>query len=151
MSSNADSALAPGARATRERAGALREEVARLEKILGRRPKLLVGELGVDGHSAAAEQLALSARDAGFDVVYESALATPEQIVTSAVEEGVHVNVVVGALPEPAERALERVGIATLRAAAEAEPGALLERLAVLAAASAGAFAREGWGGSAVR
>ena len=65
-------------------------ETDALEKVLGRRPKLLVGELGVEGHSAIAEQLALKARDAGFDVVYEGSRATAEQVVTSAVEEGVH-------------------------------------------------------------
>jgi ethylmalonyl-CoA mutase len=69
---------------------ATRAEIARLEKVLGRRPKLLVGELGVEGHSAVAEQFALKARDAGFDVVYESSRATAEQVVASAVEEGVH-------------------------------------------------------------
>jgi methylmalonyl-CoA mutase cobalamin-binding subunit len=69
---------------------ATRAEIARLEKVLGRRPKLLVGELGTEGHSAIAEQFAIKARDAGFDVVYEGTRATAEQVVTSAVEEGVH-------------------------------------------------------------
>jgi methylmalonyl-CoA mutase cobalamin-binding domain/chain len=69
---------------------ATRAEIARLEKVLGRRPKVLVGELGTEGHSGVAEQLALNARDAGFDVVYEGSRATAEQVVTSAVEEGVH-------------------------------------------------------------
>jgi len=67
----------------------LRMEISRLEKLLGRRPKLLVGELGLDGHSSGTEQLALKARDAGFDVVYEGVRVTPEQIVSSAIEEGV--------------------------------------------------------------
>lgn len=44
----------------------------------------------MEGHSRAAEQLALKARDAGFDVVYEGSRATADQMVVSAVEEGVH-------------------------------------------------------------
>ncbi len=69
----------------------LREEVARLEERLGRRPKLLVGKPGLDGHSNGAEQIAVRARDAGFDVVYEGIRLTPAQIAASALQEGVHV------------------------------------------------------------
>ena len=68
----------------------VRRAVAELEKKLGRRPKLLVGKPGLDGHSNGAEQIAIKARDAGFDVVYEGIRVTPEQIVASALEEGVH-------------------------------------------------------------
>ena len=57
---------------------------------LGRRLKILVGKPGLDGHSNGAEFIALRARDAGFDVVYQGIRLTPEQIVSSAVEEGVH-------------------------------------------------------------
>src|ERR1700722_16234524 len=49
----------------------LREEVASLAEKLGRRPKILVGKPGLDGHSNGAEQIAGRARDAGMDVVYE--------------------------------------------------------------------------------
>jgi (2R)-ethylmalonyl-CoA mutase len=69
----------------------LRAELSRLEKKLGRRPKLLVGKPGLDGHSNGAEQIALKARDVGFEVVYEGIRVTPEQIVASALEEGVHI------------------------------------------------------------
>ena len=58
---------------------------------LGRRPKMLVGKPGLDGHSNGAEQVAVRARDAGFDVVYEGIRLTPAQIVNSAIEEAVHV------------------------------------------------------------
>ena len=58
---------------------------------LGRRLKMLVGKPGLDGHSNGAEQIAVRARDAGIDVVYEGIRLTPEQIVSAAVEEGVHV------------------------------------------------------------
>ena len=69
----------------------LRDEVARLQEKLGRRPKLLVGKPGLDGHSNGAEQIAVRARDSGMDVVYEGIRLTPEQIASSALQEGVHV------------------------------------------------------------
>jgi ethylmalonyl-CoA mutase len=58
---------------------------------LGRRLKMLLGKPGLDGHSNGAEQIAVRARDAGIDVVYEGIRLTPEQIVSAALEEGVHV------------------------------------------------------------
>jgi (2R)-ethylmalonyl-CoA mutase len=70
---------------------ALREQVAKLAERLGRRPKILVGKPGLDGHSNGAEQIAVRARDAGMDVVYEGIRLTPEQIASSALQEGVHV------------------------------------------------------------
>jgi ethylmalonyl-CoA mutase len=69
----------------------LREEVERLTEALGRRLKFLVGKPGLDGHSNGAEQIAVRARDAGMDVVYEGIRLTPSQIATSAAQEGVHV------------------------------------------------------------
>lgn len=69
---------------------ALREKVAELGEALGRTPKIVVGKPGLDGHSNGSEQIAVRARDAGFDVVYEGIRLTPEQIVRSAVDEGVH-------------------------------------------------------------
>jgi ethylmalonyl-CoA mutase len=53
--------------------------------------KILVGKPGLDGHSNGAEQIAVRARDAGMDVVYEGIRLTPAQIARSAVDEGVHV------------------------------------------------------------
>jgi (2R)-ethylmalonyl-CoA mutase len=70
---------------------ALREEVAQLSEALGRTLKMLVGKPGLDGHSNGAEQIAVRARDAGMDVVYEGIRLTPSQIARSAVDEGVHV------------------------------------------------------------
>jgi (2R)-ethylmalonyl-CoA mutase len=69
----------------------LRAEVARLQERLGRRPKILVGKPGLDGHSNGAEQIAVRARDSGMDVVYEGIRLTPAQIAASALQEGVHV------------------------------------------------------------
>jgi (2R)-ethylmalonyl-CoA mutase len=65
--------------------------VARLQETLGRRPKILVGKPGLDGHSNGAEQIAVRARDVGMDVVYEGIRLTPAQIASSALQEGVHV------------------------------------------------------------
>jgi (2R)-ethylmalonyl-CoA mutase len=67
------------------------EEVERVSEALGRRLKFLVGKPGLDGHSNGAEQIAVRARDAGMDVVYEGIRLTPSQIATSAAQEGVHV------------------------------------------------------------
>jgi (2R)-ethylmalonyl-CoA mutase len=69
----------------------LREEVDRVSDALGRRLKILVGKPGLDGHSNGAEQIAVRARDAGMDVVYEGIRLTPTQIAASAEQEGVHV------------------------------------------------------------
>jgi ethylmalonyl-CoA mutase len=69
----------------------LRDEVERVSQALGRRLKFLVGKPGLDGHSNGAEQIAVRARDAGMDVVYEGIRLTPTQIANSAAQEGVHV------------------------------------------------------------
>jgi ethylmalonyl-CoA mutase len=71
--------------------GELRARVAELGERLGRRPKILVGKPGLDGHSNGAEQIAVRARDSGMDVVYEGIRLTPAQIAASARQEGVHV------------------------------------------------------------
>jgi (2R)-ethylmalonyl-CoA mutase len=68
----------------------LRRKVEAAARRLGRRPKILVGKPGLDGHSNGAEQIALRARDAGFEVVYEGIRLTPARIANSALEEGVH-------------------------------------------------------------
>uniref|UniRef100_UPI002636CCE6 cobalamin B12-binding domain-containing protein n=1 Tax=Accumulibacter sp. TaxID=2053492 RepID=UPI002636CCE6 len=52
--------------------------------------KLLVGKPGLDGHSNGAEQVAVKARDVGFEVVYDGIRLTPQQIAQAAQEEGVH-------------------------------------------------------------
>ena len=73
-----------------ENVARLRRRLSELERRMGRRAKLLVGKPGLDGHSNGAEQIAIKARDVGFDVVYEGIRVSPEQIVASALEEGVH-------------------------------------------------------------
>jgi (2R)-ethylmalonyl-CoA mutase len=79
-----------GAGASADAVDRLRSRLSELEARMGRRPKLLVGKPGLDGHSNGAEQIAIKARDVGFDVVYEGIRVSPEQIVASALEEGVH-------------------------------------------------------------
>ena len=70
---------------------ALRDRVEEVSEALGRRIKILVGKPGLDGHSNGAEQIAVRARDAGMDVVYEGIRLTPQRIAQAAVQEGVHV------------------------------------------------------------
>ncbi|CAN5578408.1 protein meaA [soil metagenome] len=69
----------------------LRDRVERVSEALGRRIKILVGKPGLDGHSNGAEQIAVRARDAGMDVVYEGIRLTPARIAATSVQEGVHV------------------------------------------------------------
>jgi ethylmalonyl-CoA mutase len=69
----------------------LRDEVERVSEALGRRVKILVGKPGLDGHSNGAEQIAVRARDAGMDVVYQGIRLTPSEIARTAADEGVHV------------------------------------------------------------
>ena len=68
----------------------VREDVKRTGEELGGRLRLLVGKPGLDGHSNGAEQVAVRARDAGFEVIYQGIRLTPEQIVAAAVAEDVH-------------------------------------------------------------
>jgi ethylmalonyl-CoA mutase len=70
---------------------AIRADVEKVSRKLGRRMKLLVGKPGLDGHSNGAEQIAARARDAGIDVVYDGIRLTPEEIVEAARAGEVHV------------------------------------------------------------
>jgi len=69
----------------------LRDKVEAKSKKTGGRIRMLVGKPGLDGHSNGAEQIAVRARDAGFEVIYQGIRLTPEQIVAAARDEGVHV------------------------------------------------------------
>jgi (2R)-ethylmalonyl-CoA mutase len=70
---------------------AVRARIEDLTARLGRRPKMLVGKPGLDGHSNGAEQIAVTARDCGFEVVYDGIRLSPARIASAALEEGVHV------------------------------------------------------------
>lgn len=70
---------------------AVRQQVERTAEELGvGKLRLLVGKPGLDGHSNGAEQIAVRARDAGFEVVYQGIRLTPEEIVSAALAEDVH-------------------------------------------------------------
>jgi len=69
----------------------LRARVDAVSSKLGRRLKILVGKPGLDGHSNGAEQIAVRARDAGMQVVYQGIRLTPEEIVAAAREQKAHV------------------------------------------------------------
>jgi ethylmalonyl-CoA mutase len=161
----------PGANGAGARLSALRAELSNLEKKLGRRPKMLVGKPGLDGHSNGAEQIALKARDVGFEVVYEGIRVSPERLVASALEEGVHligvsilsgshlelvpqivrrareaglgdVPIVVGGIiPEADARKLEQAGVARVYTPKDFELNTIMDDLVQLVAQRAGAHA----------
>ncbi len=62
----------------------VRAEVERVSMKLGRRLTFLVGKPGLDGHSNGAEQIAVRARDAGMEVIYDGIRMTPEDLVARA-------------------------------------------------------------------
>ncbi len=101
-----------GAGAGSEELARVREAVARTGEELGGRLRLLVGKPGLDGHSNGAEQIAVRARDAGFEVVYQGIRLTPEQIVAAAVAEDVHLvglSILSGSHMELVPEVLERM------------------------------------------
>jgi ethylmalonyl-CoA mutase len=69
----------------------VREKLAATEKAVGHKLRMLVGKPGLDGHSNGAEQIALAARDVGFEVIYDGIRNTPERIARVAVDEDVDV------------------------------------------------------------
>ena len=70
---------------------ALRGRVAELSERLGRPLRMLVGKPGLDGHSNGAEQIAVRARQAGIEVLYEGIRLTPAEIAAAALDAGVDV------------------------------------------------------------
>jgi (2R)-ethylmalonyl-CoA mutase len=83
-----ESAASPG---EREELEAVRARVDEVSERLGHRLRMLVGKPGLDGHSNGSEQIALRARDAGMEVVYQGIRLTPEEIAASALQEDVDV------------------------------------------------------------
>lgn len=69
----------------------VRERIQQLTDKTGRRPRIIVGKPGLDGHSNGAEMLAVAARHAGFDVIYSGIRLSAAEIARSAVEEDVNV------------------------------------------------------------
>jgi (2R)-ethylmalonyl-CoA mutase len=78
-----------GVSANNENLARVRAAVAGTAEELGRPLRFLVGKPGLDGHSNGAEQIAVRARDCGFEVIYQGIRLTPEQIIAAAVEEDV--------------------------------------------------------------
>ncbi len=70
---------------------AVRAQVEALSKRLGMPVKFLVGKPGLDGHSNGAEQIAVRAGEVGLEVIYEGIRLTPEEIVSAAIEQQVHI------------------------------------------------------------
>ncbi len=82
---------------------------------VGRRPRIVLGKPGLDGHSNGAEVIALAARDAGFEVVYAGIRLTPEEVVQSAIDEGadlIGISVLSGSHLELAEQTMECLRLA---------------------------------------
>jgi len=98
----------------------VRERVRDTGEELGRPLRILVGKPGLDGHSNGAEQIAVKARDVGFEIVYEGIRLTPQQIAKAALEEGVHLiglSVLSGSHLELADeifKELDKVGLADI-------------------------------------
>ncbi|GAC1436962.1 MAG: protein meaA [Solirubrobacteraceae bacterium] len=146
----------------------LRGEVEQASEKLGRRLKILVGKPGLDGHSNGAEQIAVYARDAGMDVVYEGIRLTAQQIAASALQEGVHIVglsilsgshrelipdvvralresgveapvIVGGIIPEQDVAALQRAGVAAVYTPKDFEFSKIMHDIVVLAAGNGNA------------
>ena len=65
----------------------VRQRVDQFAKQHGHRPGMVVGKIGLDGHSNGAEMIAVAARHCGFEVIYFGIRLSAEEIVQSAVEE----------------------------------------------------------------
>jgi len=144
--------------------GALTAVAERVKELPGGPPRLLVAKPGLDGHSNGAEQIAVAARDAGMEVVYQGIRLTPEQIVAAARDEdvdvvglsilsgshlelvpevvrqlreaGVDAPVVVGGIiPEDDRPRLEAAGVAAVYTPKDFELARIMDDIASLAAA----------------
>jgi len=144
-----------------------RERVAASARVLGHPVRVLVGKPGLDGHSNGAEQIAVAARDAGMEVIYQGIRLTPEQIAAAARDEdvdlvglsvlsgshralvpetvrllreaGVDVPVVVGGIiPEADQPELVAAGVARVYTPKDYKLGEIVGELADLAAERAG-------------
>ncbi len=83
-----------GAAAVADGDGLLKDAQQKVQALavrIGHPPKILVGKPGLDGHSNGAEQIAVRARDAGMEVIYQGIRLTPEEIAESAIQEDVDV------------------------------------------------------------
>ncbi len=160
----ADVTAPPGA----ESFARLREKVKVASERIGHPIRLLIGKPGLDGHSNAAEQLALRARDAGMEVIYEGIRLSPDEIARAAVDEGVDlvgvsilsgshmelvgrllqkmseegvsdIPVVVGGIIPPEDaRALEEMGVARVYTPQDYDPTRVIGELVDIVESKAG-------------
>jgi (2R)-ethylmalonyl-CoA mutase len=153
--------------APRSELDAARGRIQAIASARGAPPRLLVAKPGLDGHSNGAEQIAVAARDAGFEVVYQGIRQTPAQIAATARDEdvdlvglsvlsgshldlvsevmarlgraGVDAPVVVGGIIPPEDEArLRQAGVAAVYTPKDYELGRIMEELASLAAQGSG-------------
>lgn len=62
-----------------------------LKEIKGKRMKVLVAKLGLDGHDRGAKVIARALKDAGMEVIYTGIRQSPEQVVETAIQEDVDI------------------------------------------------------------
>jgi (2R)-ethylmalonyl-CoA mutase len=74
-----------------QRGGELADVIERVKELPGGPPRLLVAKPGLDGHSNGAEQIAVAARDSGFEVIYQGIRLSPAEIAQAARDEDVDV------------------------------------------------------------
>ncbi len=146
----------------------LRRVAERVRSLPGGPPRLLVAKPGLDGHSNGAEQIAVAARDAGLEVIYQGIRLAPEQIAAVAVEEdvdviglsilsGSHLDLVPtvvrlvreqrveapvvagGIIPEEDRRALTEAGVAAVYTPKDFELARIMDEIVDLAVAHRGA------------
>jgi len=156
-----------------QRGGELADVLARTRRLAeaaGGPPRLLVAKPGLDGHSNGAEQIAVAARDAGFEVVYQGIRLTPDQIAAAARDEdvdvvgisilsgshlelvpevldrlrsaGVDASVVVGGIIPPEDaKVLRDKGVAAVYTPKDFQIGKIMDELVTLAASHRGVAA----------
>jgi (2R)-ethylmalonyl-CoA mutase len=152
----------------------VRERARAVAVRIGHPIRLLVAKPGLDGHSNGAEQVAVRAKEAGFEVIYDGIRLTPEQIVASALEEDVDavglsihsgshmtlipkitdllrerglgdVPVVLGGIvPEADQETLKRAGVAGIYTPGQSTLTDIIDDIVALVAARHGGAARAG-------
>ena len=146
----------------------VRERAQAVAGQIGHPIRLLVAKPGLDGHSNGAEQVAVRAKEAGFEVIYDGIRLTPEQIVASALEEdvdavglsihsGSHMTLIPkitellrarglgdvpvvlgGIIPESDHEALERAGVAGIYTPGQATLTDIIDDIVTLVATRRG-------------
>ena len=69
---------------------ALKADIAAFAENEGRRPRVMIGKLGQDGHDRGAKVVATAFADLGFDVDMGPLFQTPEECARQAIENDVH-------------------------------------------------------------